>query len=172
MARSQLNFRVSEERRARWEEHVEETILYDKVSELIKNAVGNQIERDTGASISDSGGSGDGSSEAVLGVVEDNNSALGDVREELKALRQEVASSGGVSDSVASDVYTAIPEVMDVGAVNRHSVDGGTPSDIAEEAGVSVEEADVALTQLWRDMGSIGMLKPADVDEPIYYREA
>lgn len=175
MARSQVNFRIGDEKREKWQSHVEESADYDKLSDLIKIAVREQIRRDRG----DVGGGtqsveANGRIDSILAGVESNGDALESLETELRQMREIVASQGGVSDAVASAVFDALPTPhFPDGEFDmvEGQMKGATPSDVAETADVSLEEAEVALAQLRRDMPSVRMIMTADADEPTYWRE-
>lgn len=48
MTRTQLNFRLSDQLKAQWADHVEESPKYSTLSDFVRQAAINQIERDNG----------------------------------------------------------------------------------------------------------------------------
>lgn len=136
MARTQLNFRLSEEQKERWQEHVEDVSRYDDtVSDLVRRAVENQIDRDNGdaqPTTADVDVSGVESGEIL--------ERLQDLRNDMQALQSDVSNavdavhaSSGVDPDLAPAVFNALPtgeenaktegEITDVVAEEGHDWD-------------------------------------------------
>lgn len=91
MARTRIGFRLSEEQKARWEEHVEESRYYDTLSDFVKLAARQQIERDTGEAEPAEATSSTGS--APSGEMLDKIESLqGDIRGMEEAVTQAVGA--------------------------------------------------------------------------------
>jgi|GEM_PF-3487718 len=164
--RTQVNFRVSEDQLAEWDGHVDAEPLYDKRSDLIKVAVRNQIRRDRGQV--------EGGGVQNLGPITDAVSALEDrlerVADDVAEVREAIAAESGVGDETVSAVFSALP-VTDLDGDGAGIIKGATPSDVADETGISVQEAEIALAQLRRETGVVRMVMTGADDEPTYWRQ-
>lgn len=161
MERKQVNFRLSEEQRDRWDAHVAENPLYDKLSDLIKIAVRNQIERDTGGA-SDAAQTAAGGTETgeVLTRVNDLEGQIQGLQDAVAAVEDAVKAKGGVSDAATTEVIQALTH-------NRATA--STPEDIADETGRPVKEVELALTTLRQETGVVD-IDVRDDGTPIYWR--
>ncbi|GAB3672462.1 hypothetical protein [Halopiger thermotolerans] len=176
-----VHIRVGDGRKEKWNEHANDDFgdKYGSMSKLVRHAVERQIERDTGDASAESGSQtveANGRIDDILNGVEDNGSALEAIEDRLEKMHDTMLSQGGIPESVFSDVYGAIPVVesgfegADKDAIATEF--GATPSEIADEAGVTEEEAARALVQLRYEYGDdVTMLMLRDFEEPRYWRE-
>lgn len=151
MARTQVNFRVGENTRKRWEAHVQESPHYDKVSDLIKQAVRNQIERDNGAGGFDvpevdvdavSGGQ----SGEVLERIQDLHNRFEDLQADVSDAVDAVHAQRGVDANLAPDVFQALPTGQE---------DAMSAEDLARTIGRKDAEVRFALENLRRNTNTV-----------------
>lgn len=110
MARTQLNFRLREEQKERWEEHAEQSRFDDHMSDLVKRAVENQIERDQGDF---EGGKMEPPENHATGEVLDRiqtlQNALVDLQSDVNRAVDALHEREGVDPEVGPELYSILP---------------------------------------------------------------
>jgi len=159
MARTQVNFRVGEDRREQWDQHVEQSPHYDKVSDLIKEAVRNQIERDNG----NTGNQGSDFEIPEVSVggealerIQDLHNRFDDLEGEVSNAVDAVHAQQGVDPDVQPDVFQALP-------VGRE--DAVTAEELARTTGHRDAAVRFALENLRRNTGTVSKVVPLDPHE-------
>lgn len=110
--RTQANVRLRAEQKERWQAHADESRYDDSMSDLIKRAVENQIDRDTGET-SPSGGTGGTSTEDVnritteLGRLE---TAISELSDDVGEAVTAVYGQNGLDQETLNWVFSALPE--------------------------------------------------------------
>lgn len=181
MGSKRVHIRVGENRRDKWNRHASDDFSdkYGSVSALIRTAVETQIDIDKG-NLSAGADASDGTQtveangriDDILTGVEDNGTALEAIQSRLDRLHEQVSAGGGVSDKVFSDVFGALVEIEASAGVTERINRALTPTDVAEKAGVSVEQAEAALAQMRREYDDVSMaFDPEEHDEPRYWKE-
>lgn len=183
MGSKRVHIRVGEDRRDKWHGHATEDFgdKYGSVSALIRDAVETQMDIDKGnlsagsseVSNASQQPKANGRIDAILTGVEDNSASLESIEERLSRIHETMASGGGVSTRVQSDVYGALVEIeATMDPVKKINTAGITSTEVAERADVSVEQAESALAQLRREYDDVQMRFREDDDEPLWWREA
>ena len=114
MGRTQLNIRVDAEQKAEWHTHAEETDRYRSVSDLVRQAVFNQIVRDEG-----DGPDGGSSSKAPNGRIDEALTEISEVKTRLEDLERTTADVHRAVKAnqqqdmteLESEVYAHLPKV-------------------------------------------------------------
>ena len=185
MGSKRVHIRVGEDRRKKWKDHATEDFedKYGSVSKLIRDAVETQMDIDKG-NLSTGGSDTDapqtvepnGRIDDIKVTVEDNSDVLEDIEERLSHMHDTMLSQGGIPDDMLSDVYGTLEVVeggfadADKDAIAREF--GMTPSDVATEADISIEEAGQALVLLRYEYDDVDMLMRGEFDEPRYWVKA
>jgi hypothetical protein len=90
MPRTQVNFRLGDEQKQRWRDHVEESRYDDTLSDLVKRAVENQIDQDNG--------------DVNEGSAPEQSVAGGEVLDQIQNLRNDI-------EDLQTDVSQAVDAV-------------------------------------------------------------
>lgn len=114
MGRSQLNIRVDKEQKTDWQTHAEETDRYRSVSDLVRQAVYNQIVRDK-----DGGPDGGSPSQAPNGRIDEALTEISEVKTRLEDLEQTTADVHRAVKAnqrqdlteIESEIYAHLPTV-------------------------------------------------------------
>jgi hypothetical protein len=152
MAKSQLNFRIEAEKRDRWEQHINDRRRYDKLSQFIKDAVEEKIDRDSSERVAvpdvevPSDGHQDGRIDDVLEELRDLRARFEDVEDAATTAADAAHAQSGVSPDLAPDVFEALP----VG-----EGDAMTAEDLARKSGWDLSATRFALENLRRNTGTV-----------------
>lgn len=172
----QVHIRVGETRHEKWVNHAEAE--YDgNMSKLIRNAVENEIGGTSGGGTAPDGAQtveANGRIDDILNGVEDNGGALEAIENRLKDIQDTMLTEGGVTPSSASAVYGATPLVekgFEGGEEAIANKFGATPTEIAEDAGVSEALAIRTLQKNYEEYDSIEKYRGLDDEPPRYWRE-
>lgn len=163
--RPTIGFRVSEGRKAELEEYVEAQPELDNLADLIRTALAHELSDDYGhlaqrAEAGETAIDGDRLGE-VLSAVQDLHSRFDGFENTLSTVEENVRASGGVSDAALSAVFEALP---------ANAAKAQTPAEIADSAGISEEEAAIAVAQLRQETGGMVKVMMGDDDsEPRYW---
>lgn len=117
MGRTQKNIRLNDEQKAEWEDHADESPHYNSVSELIRVAVRNQIERDRGDV---EGGADDGetaldgfdipASGEVLDRIQELRNDIQDLDTDVRDALTAVHAQSWVDEDTQFEIFEALPE--------------------------------------------------------------
>lgn len=151
MARTQLNFRLSEEMKQRWKEHVEESRYDDSVSDLVKRAVENQIDRDSGAAAGENPQGGEPSrstapSGEVLDRIQDLQNDLQDLQGDVSQAVDAIHAQEGIDPEIPPEVHSALL----LGEENAM-----TAEEVADTAHLSEPQVRFALQNMAENMGDV-----------------
>ena len=146
MGRTQLNFRLNEEQKDRWEAHVEESAYYDTVSDFLKQAAREQIERDSGDQRTPAAPEGSEPSGELLDRIQDLQNDIHDLQGNVGQALDALHSQEGVDPDLPPEVYSALP---------AGEASAQTAEEIADTSHISEAEARFALENLVRSMGDV-----------------
>lgn len=146
MARTQLNFRLREEQKDRWRDHVDESRYDDTVSDLIKRAVETQIDRDNGDAGDMEIPEVDAASGEVLERLQDMRNDLQDLETGVSQAVDAVHAQQGMDPDLGPELYEALPTGQD---------DAVTAEDLAHGTGNKVPAVRFALENLRRNTGTV-----------------
>ncbi|WP_251330707.1 hypothetical protein [Haloplanus pelagicus] len=157
--RPTIAFRVDGSQKEKWESAVDDSEEYDSLSHLIRLAVSRELSDayETGSSQTTAGDSGSlGDIESVLTRLDGK---VDDLTEVVESVESTVMANTAVSDATVTAVYGELPTSLHTAV---------TPREIAEQVGVSKQEASIALAQI-SDSNAVNMIP--NEDEPKYWRE-
>jgi len=166
MPRTQVNFRLGDEQKQRWRDHVEESRYDDTLSDLVKRAVENQIDRDNGE-INEGSATESPASGEVLDRIQDLQNEFEDLEAEVSQAVDAVHAQEGMDPDTFPEVYAAIP----AGEENAQ-----TAESIAKSGGpFSEEQVRFALQNLVRrkggDVHRVPEGRPGANEEVRWYKE-
>lgn len=175
MARSQLNFRLSEEQRTRWEDHVEEISHYDRLSDLIKQAVRNQIERDTGETPVEptetpvSGPTGGEVQEGVQDLLAGLSELQSDVQQALDAVYAQEWIEAELQTMVLENLPASEAEALTASEI-AHTLDESPPR-VRFALEITRQNTNIVEMQTPMEIVSDGeQTEAAEAGEPIWWR--
>lgn len=118
MGRTQLNIRMDAERKAEWNEYTEQSRWSDNLTDFVKEAVREKIERMDGddvdiPDVDASGGGGVADSGEVLERIQDLRNDMQDLAGNVSDAMDAVHAQQGVDPDVSPDVYQALPKGED-----------------------------------------------------------
>lgn len=168
--RPTIAFRVNESRRDEWQAAVADSAVYDSMSHLVRLAVQRELHggRTASAGGGDDGGGGGGGLDQeskralrnmadeitdisrVVGEIERDTD---DLRDGLERVWERLRTDAPVADRVLQSVIEAVPD---------RSAEPQTAAEIAEAAGVSEREADLALAYAKHDVGAVERTRTPD----------
>jgi len=157
MGRTQLNFRINAEKKETWEEYAEQSRWNDNLSDFIKEAVREKIERMDGErggfnvpDVETVGNSGE-----VLERIQDLRNDMQDLEAEVSGAVDAVHAQQGVDPDLAPELYQALP----VGRENAM-----TAEDLAHKTGNKQAAVRFALENLRRSDG-LGVTNVVEVED-------
>jgi Arc/MetJ-type ribon-helix-helix transcriptional regulator len=177
MGRTQLNIRLDEEQKIDWETHAEETDRYRSVSDLVRQAVFNQIVRDR-----DGGSEGESPSHTPNGRIDEALTEITEVKTRLEDLEQATADvrravkANQDRTDLESEVYALLP-TTDPSSEAWNTLPQGdrekahyTPEQVAEALDIDGRLAREGCQSLYEDVGHVRITK---VDgETAYWKES
>ena len=168
MGRTQLNIRVDKEQKEEWQDHAEETDRYRSVSDLVRQAVFNQIIRD-----SDGGPDRVSESHTPNGRIDEALTEISEVKTRLEDLEQTTADVHRAVKAnqqqdmteLESEVYAHLPKV-DPSSEAWHKLPQGdrerakyTAEQLAEVLDIDERLALDACQALYEDMSHVRITK-------------
>lgn len=164
MPRPQINLRVSNEQKSRWEQYVNESPEYDTLTDLIRISVEREIASEGAISAHSSGGnlSGEGIGE-VLNVVNKMEGRLTELEDTLSHATDAMYSSGKGTDDFSTAVFSELPS---------EESNAKSASEIAMALGVETAEAAGTLESLRNETDLVYRNDPQITgrENPVYYR--
>lgn len=164
-SRVQVNLRVSESQKERWDEYVAESPEYNSLSNLIRAAV----EHEIAAEGSSQGNNPQGSASderlgELLTAVEKMQGRMDDLEATVMDAT-DALHTAGTNDGMAAAVYEELPS---------SATNALTAEQIAEELAVSTPEARVALENLKKNTGVVKKIEAqqAGGSSPLWFKEA
>ena len=153
-----IALRVTESKKASWQEYADDNDEYDSLSHLIRVAVAHEMSDAYGpGGGSDGSHASDGRISEVLQKVSDLEKEVSGVQESVEAARKEVGSAVTEAPEI-TDVLSAVPPKSDVVDTHRDNdgdwvqdvdiTDGKTAVDVANELNTSVGVVRESLRQL------------------------
>jgi tetrahydromethanopterin S-methyltransferase subunit B len=162
MGRTQLNVRIDEEQKEEWQTHAEETDRYRSVSDLVRQAVFNQIVRDR-----DGGSDGESPSPTPNGRIDEALTEISEVKTRLEDLEQATADvrravkANQDRTDLESEVYALLP-TTDPSSEDWHNLPQGdreethyTAEQIAGALDIDERLARDACQSLYEDVGHV-----------------
>jgi outer membrane murein-binding lipoprotein Lpp len=165
MARPQVNIRLSEDEKERWEQAVEEQPQWNSRADLVRTAVAHELSDEYGLLARAEGGGG-GTNEAEINELVET---VGSMQNRMDALEStirnatEAIHTAPTSDDRAGDVFDTLPS-------NRNkAVDA---SDVADELKISESVARVALEDLHESTSVVEKTPDPEIgwDNPRWWR--
>jgi hypothetical protein len=163
MGRTQLNIRMDDERKAEWREYAEQARWADNLTDFVKDAVREKIERmdADGAEFDIPDVNVGGDSEVadtgeVLERIQDLRNDMQDLETEVSDAVDAVHAQQGVDPDVSPDVYQALP----TGESEAMSAE-----DLAHATGYRHATVRFALENMRRG-GGLGVRKLVEVENP------
>lgn len=148
--RVQVNLRVSESQKEKWDRYVEESDEYNNLSDMIRTAVARDMAADGPTRGATPGGSEtDERVGELLTVMENMQGRLEDLEETVEAATDAMHTSGAHFEgerSFTAAVFDALPE----GAQSAVRA-----ADLANDLGVEKSEVRVALEQLSKNTSAV-----------------
>lgn len=149
MGRTQLNIRLGENQKERWREHAEESRYVDHITDLVKRAVEDQIDRDTsGATPSSQGGSRGEAPGEVLDRIQELRNDIHDLESEVSQALDAVHGQEGMDPDLPPEVHAALPLGEENAVTVEELVGDGS-------RGFSEAQARFTLENLVRNMGDV-----------------
>lgn len=156
MPRTQVNFRLRDEQKRRWREHVEESRYDDTLSDFIKRAVENQIDRDTG----EASESGTVETSQAPGEVLDR---IQDLRNEFEDLEQDVTQAVDAVHAQEGLDPDLQPTILDNLPMNEN--EAVTAEELAHTLHENPSTIRFALENINRNTGIVESKRPTEVVE-------
>lgn len=160
MGRTQLNIRMDDERKEEWREYAEQSRWNDNLTDFVKEAVREKIERMDGDggdfNIPDVDVSGGGSADngEVLERLQDLHNRFEDLQADVNDAVDAVHAQQGLDPDVSPDVYQALP---------TGESDAMSAEDLAHATGHRQATVRFALENLRRSEG-VGVRKVVEVE--------
>jgi len=159
MGRTQLNFRMNEDEKEEWNEYSKKARWSDNLTDFVKKAVREKIERMDGDSadfevpdVDASGGVAD--SGEVLERIQDLRNDMQDLAGNVSNAMDAVHAQQGVDPDVSPDVYQALPKGED---------EAMTAEDLAHATGYRHATVRFVLENMRRSEG-VGVQKLTEVE--------
>lgn len=158
MPRTQVNFRLRDEQKDRWQEYVEESRYDDTLSDFIKRSVENQIDRETSdapqveADVSEDATSGG----EVLDRIQDLQNEFEDLEEEVTQAVDAVHAQEGLDPDLQPMILNNLPGSED---------EAVTTQELAHILGENPSTVRFALENIRRNTGILEMRRPTEVVE-------
>lgn len=156
MPRTQVNFRLRDDQKGRWREHVEDSRYDDTLSDLIKRAVENQIDRDTDEASESEPVETSRPPGEVLDRIQDLQNEFEDLEEEVTQAVDAVHAQEGIDPDLQPMVLDNLPmnESEALSAEELAHILHENPSTIR-----------FALENIKRNTGIVASKRPTDVIE-------
>ncbi|KPN29976.1 hypothetical protein SY89_00696 [Halolamina pelagica] len=161
MGRTQLNIRMDAEEKEEWDEYREQARWADSLTDFVKTAVREKIERmdseggDFEVPEVDASGGGVANSGEVLERIQDLRNDMQDLESEVSGAVDAVHAQQGVDPDLAPELYQALP----VG-----EEDAMTAEDLAHKTGHKEAAVRFALENLRRSDG-LGVTNVVEVED-------
>lgn len=164
MARPQVNIRVNEDQKDRWETYVEDSHEHDTLTDLIRVSVEREIAAEGGSrAVNPKGGGSDERIGEVLTAVKKMQGQLEDLEGSVSKATDAMHASNAGSDDFSTEVFSELP----VGEENAISA-----REMAMRLGVEDGEARGVLEQLRSQTNVVRRVEQQLSGQPehIYYR--
>lgn len=160
MGRTQLNFRMNAEEKEEWQEYADKSRWNDNLTDFVKEAVREKIERMDGTGSTDtpdtdaSGAQGVADSGEVLERIQDLRNDMQDLAGNVGDAMDAVHAQQGVDPDVSPDVYQALPKGED---------EAMTAEDLGDATGYRHATVRFVLENMRRSEG-VGVRKLTEVE--------
>lgn len=143
MGRTQLNIRLSEDKKEEWAKYVDEARWDDTLTDFVKTAVRERIERmDSESGVTQDSAVIETNNDEIIEELQDLRTTVGDMEKSVSDAVDAVHAQEGVDTDVAPKVYSALPD---------ERKDAVTAEEIAEEMDIDVATVRFSLETM-RDM--------------------
>lgn len=147
VGRTQLNIRMSADEKEEWTEYTEESRWSDSLTDFVKEAVREKIERMDSPS-APSGSAEQEASGEVIDRIQDLQNDLQDLQGDVSQAVNAVHAQQGIDPEIPPEIHSALP----LGEENAATV-----SELVEDGSYAFSEAEAgfALENMARNMGNV-----------------